>query len=127
MAHTVRFTENFTVNLDAIRDYLDAQALLHTQERGRHFDELMEHLFDRVIPNLEQFPQIGRDFLNEAPSSDEGRALLARVRKRAKSTEVREYIIAEYLILYAVRKTTVFLLSIRHHQQLSFDLKGHWT
>ena len=30
------------------------------------------------------------------------------------------------LVLYAVRSTNVHLPSIKHHRQLSFDLKGHW-
>ena len=41
-------------------------------------------------------------------------------------TQVREYIASDYLVLYAVRKSTVYLLSIRHHRQLSFDLREHW-
>ena len=34
----------------------------------------------------------------------------------------------DYLILYAERKTcaTVYLLSIRHHRQLSFDFASLW-
>lgn len=32
----------------------------------------------------------------------------------------------DYLILYAVTDPVVYLLSIRHHRQLSFDFARHW-
>lgn len=121
MAHTVRFTENFTNNLDSIRDYFAAQ------EAEPLFEQLLDRLFEELVPNLERFPRLGRSFLDLEPNSDEGKALLARLKEHAgKETEIREYIASDYLILYANRKSTVFLLAIRHHLQLSFDLKGHW-
>ena len=46
--------------------------------------------------------------------------------KIGKNTEIREYIADEYLLLYAARDAVVFLLAIRHHRQLSFDLRVHW-
>lgn len=42
-----------------------------------------------------------------------------------KNTRLREYISGDYLVLYAVRGDNLYLLSIKHHRQLSFDLKGH--
>ncbi len=44
-----------------------------------------------------------------------------------KNTSMREYISGDYLMLYAVRGDDLYLLSIKHHRQLSFDLKGHWN
>ena len=121
MAHTVRFTENFANNLDSIRDYFAVQ------EAESLFEQLLDRLFEEFVPNLGRFARMGRSFLDVEPNSDEGRALLARLRERAgKEMEIREYIAGDYLILYAIRKSTVFLLAIRHHLQLSFDLKGHW-
>jgi len=121
VAHTVRFTENFANNLDSIRDYFAVQ------EAESLFEQLLDRLFEEFVPNLGRFPRMGRSFLDVEPNSDEGRALLARLRERAgKEMEIREYIAGDYLILYAIRKSTVFLLAIRHHLQLSFDLKGHW-
>ncbi len=32
----------------------------------------------------------------------------------------------DYLMLYALIGTTVYLLAIKHHRQLSFDLGAHW-
>ena len=46
--------------------------------------------------------------------------------KEGREREIREYITGEYLLLYLVGDSTVSLLSIRHHRQLSFDLRAHW-
>ena len=41
---------------------------------------------------------------------------------------LREYLHGDYLMLYTVidETETVYLLSIRHHRQLSFDFAGLW-
>jgi len=44
----------------------------------------------------------------------------------AKSDDLREYIVDDYLFLYLLRATRVVFLSIKHHRQLSFDLKRFW-
>jgi len=49
-----------------------------------------------------------------------------RLNRRLGVASVREVIVDDYLVLYAVRSTNVHLPSIKHHRQLSFDLKGHW-
>jgi plasmid stabilization system protein ParE len=117
----VRITANFRQNLDSIREFLVEQ------ESSAGFGSLIERLFDDVILNLERFPKMGRDFLARVPLSDEGRAKLHALSvKIANKTEIREYITEEYLFLYGVRDSLVFLLSIRHHRQLSFDLRAHW-
>ena len=41
-------------------------------------------------------------------------------------SHVRQLIDGDYLILYLVRGDSVYLLAIKHHRQLSFDLMGHW-
>ncbi len=40
----------------------------------------------------------------------------------------REYLHGDYMMLYATveANATVFLPSIRHHRQLSFDFARHW-
>jgi len=121
MPARVRFTVNFQANLDSIRDFLDAAAA------PTEFDRLLGHLFEEIIPNLARFPDLGRDFAARVPKSTEGLAALAALRRKAgRDTALREYIAHDYLLLYSVRGGTVFLLSIRHHRQLSFDLRGHW-
>lgn len=122
MPAQVRVTANFEANLDSIRDFLLAE------QAASEFDRLLERLFEHIIPNLVRFPDMGRDFAALAPLSREGEAALRQLRRNAgRDTALREYITEDYLLLYAVRASTVFLLSIRHHRQLSFDLRGHWT
>lgn len=41
-------------------------------------------------------------------------------------TSLREYVMSHYLVLYVQVEDTLFLLSIKHHKQLSFDFEGHW-
>jgi ParE toxin of type II toxin-antitoxin system, parDE len=115
----IRIARNFDRNLDQIAGHLG--------EAVGAFDALLAHLFDAVIPNLERFPRVGVDFLGRTGRSTETRALKRRLLNLVpRSWELREYIAGDYLILYLVHATTVELLSIRHHLQLSFDLKGHW-
>ncbi|GHU18493.1 hypothetical protein FACS189475_04060 [Betaproteobacteria bacterium] len=44
------------------------------------------------------------------------------------SVSLRVYLHGDYLILYVLTDTdtTVYLLSIRHHRQLSFDFARFW-
>jgi hypothetical protein len=39
---------------------------------------------------------------------------------------VREYVAGDYLNLYVVIERVVYLLSIKHHRQLSFDFDRFW-
>jgi plasmid stabilization system protein ParE len=121
MPSRVRITANFQQNLDSIREFL------FDQESEAGFDSLIARLFEDMIPNLERFPKMGRDLLARDPLSDEGNAKLYALKmKSGKNTQIREYIADEYLLLYAIRDSVVFLLAIRHHRQLSFDLRTHW-
>lgn len=121
-ASTVRLTANCESNLDSIRTFLEEQAATAA------FLALLDDLFDRVLPNLERFPEIGIDFLARVPQSREGLARLSRLKERlGEQVRLRECIAGDYLILYAVRRSNLYLLAIKHHRQLSFDLKGHWT
>ena len=118
---TVRITRNFDKNLADIRRFLEEQ------EAPREFQSLLEQLFETVIPNLERFPGMGVDFLAKVPQSTEGLMRLETLKQRlGRNTSVREYISGDYLVLYALRGDSLYLLSIKHHRQLSFDLKEHW-
>jgi hypothetical protein len=118
----VRVTHNFEQNLADIRLFLEKQ------EAPQVYSALLERLFEMVIPNLERFPMMGVDFLSRHPQSAEGLARLENLRHRlGEKVSLREYITGDYLVLYAVRGRDVYLLSIKHHRQLSFDLKGHWV
>lgn len=117
----VRITRNFDKNLAGIRRFLEEQ------EAPREFQSLLERLFETVIPNLERFPDMGVDFMARLPQSTEGLLRLETLKQRlGKKASLREYISEDYLILYALRGDNIYLLSIKHHRQLSFDLKEHW-
>ena len=117
---TVRITRNVDTNLADIRRFLEEQ------QAPLAFWSLIEELFETVIPNLQRFPDMGMDFLAQAPLSTEGLMRLTTLKQRlGKNTRLREYISGDYLVLYAVRGADLYLLSIKHHRQLSFDLKGH--
>ena len=54
-------------------------------------------------------------------------ALKQQLRALDKNGQLREYVMTHYLVLYAVVGLHVNLLSVRHHRQLSFDLKTMWS
>ncbi|MDE1953157.1 MAG: type II toxin-antitoxin system RelE/ParE family toxin [Betaproteobacteria bacterium] len=122
--HTVKLTGNFERNLEGLETFLVKAEAPHA------FDALLDELTDTVIPNLESFPGMGRLFLERPARSVEVANGLARLAKQlgslAKDGEVREYVMTHYLLLYARIKGTVYLLSIRHQRQLSFDFEALW-
>jgi plasmid stabilization system protein ParE len=121
---SVYATRNFERNLESIRLYLEER---DKTEHPEAFDRLLELLFDTVIPNLEEFPRLGFDFLARTPQSVEGVLKLRAIQARlGEGTTIREYIIGDDIVLYAASSDRVDLLAIKHHKQLSFDLKGHW-
>lgn len=121
----VKLTGNFERNLGEIEAFLlEAGAI-------QAFDALVQELIDTVIPNLERFPGMGRLFLQRPAHSvelTEGMARLSRLlTSLAEDGELREYVMSHYLLLYARIKGTVYLLSIRHQRQLSFDFQALWS
>lgn len=122
---TVRFTANFERNL------ADVERFLTKANVPQAYDALLETLLDTVIPNLERFPDMGRPFLARSTRSVETAnavdALRARLSTLTTDTDaLREYILADYLVLYARIDGFLYLLAIRHHRQISFDFESHW-
>ncbi len=122
--HTVRLAANFERNLAEI------EALLMEVEAPWAFDALPDELAETTLPNLERFPGMGRLFLARPARSVEVANGIARLTAQlgalAKDGELREYVMAHYLLLYARIEGTVYLLSIRHQRQLSFDFQALW-
>lgn len=119
--HRVELTDSFLARLEAIETFpIEADA-------GTAFDDLLDDLRSLVIPNLARFPRIGRRYLDHLPQSAEAFGLLAAMPAGAADS-VREYLHGDYLMLYTVADelATVYLLTIRHHRQLSFDFAGLW-
>lgn len=114
------FTENFAKNLDALEEFLKL-------EGAKAFQRLLDRLFRQALPTLIRFPHAGRSFLHHQTRSLEAGRLLKRLeRLMGKENEIRELILGDYLILYLIRKRDLFFLSIKHHRQLSYDLKRFW-
>ena len=119
--YRVELTASFLERLDGI------EAFLTEADAAFAFDELLAELRATVIPNLARFPRIGRRYLDNPPQSAEALAQLATLPPGAAGA-LREYLHGDYLILYAAMDAAavVFLLSIRHHRQLSFDFARLW-
>ena len=123
--YRVELTESFLERLESIEVFLlEAGA-------GFAFDDLLTGLRATVIPNLRRFPRMGRRYLANPPQSVEALAHLAALPAGAPDA-LREYLHGDYLLLYSVvdasaqDRATVYLLSIRHHRQLSFDFARFW-
>ena len=123
--YRVELTASFLARLDAI------EVFLMEADAGFAFDALLAEIRATVIPNLRRFPRIGRRYLAHPPQSAEALAQLAALPKGAPDA-LREYLHGDYLLLYSVADAspqadaTVYLLSIRHHRQLSFDFVRLW-
>jgi hypothetical protein len=116
----VKLTANFEANLASIETFCAEADTPHS------YLGLLDVLVETLIPNLEQFPKMGRLLLSRPAQSVESRALIGRLTARLGRGEIREYLIDDHLILYALINDDVYLLSIKHHRQLSFDLESFW-
>lgn len=119
--YRVELTASFLERLDAV------EVFLLEAEASFAFDALLAELRATVIPNLGRFPRIGRHYLDNPPQSAEALAQLAALPAGA-ALALREYLHGDYLMLYTASEAdaTVYLLSIRHHRQLSFDFASLW-
>lgn len=123
--YKVELTASFLERLDSI------EAFLTDADAAHAFDDLLFELRETVIRNLRRFPRIGRRYLANPPQSAEALAQLALLPTGAPDA-LREYLHGDYVMLYTVvdastnTDATVYLLSIRHHRQLSFDFARLW-
>ena len=124
-SYRVELTASFLQRLDAV------EAFLLEADAGFAFDALLADLRAKVIPNLRRFPRMGRRYLANPPQSAEALAQLAALPAGAPDA-LREYLHGDYLLVYSVvdaspkAKPAVYLLSIRHHRELSFDFTRLW-
>jgi plasmid stabilization system protein ParE len=119
--YQVELTASFLERLEAIEAFLsEANAALA-------FDDLLAELRATMIPNLARFPRIGRRCVDNPPQSAEALAQLATL-PEGSANALREYLHGDYLMLYVAVEVnaSMYLLSIRHHRQLSFDFARHW-
>jgi hypothetical protein len=122
----IKLTANFERNL------ADIEQFLTEVDAPQVFDDLVDELLGTVLPNLERFPELGTPFFNRAVRSAEATNATAALRAKLADlvgtslTSLREYVMNHYLVLYVPVENTLYLLSIKHHKQLSFDFEGHW-
>ena len=119
----VKLTENFERNLEAI------EAFWIERELAEGYDRLLDDLTETVVANLELFPEMGPPLLSRKATSVEEASKQGQLKHRLArfaDGELREYVLQEYLVLYAHLDETIYLLSIRHHRQLSFDFAHLW-
>ena len=121
----VKLTSRFEQNLGEI------EAFLAQMDAPRQFDALLDELTDTVIPNLQRFPRAGRSFLDRPTYSLEAANGVAKLSEQLRQIgpdgDLREYPMSHYLVLYAHVGSAVYLLSIRHQRQISFDFPALWN
>ncbi len=121
----IKLTDNFETNLEAIEIFWDECQF------PPGYDRLLDELEQTIIPNLERFPMIGRPFISLQPDSVEAAHLQDKLHKKLADigvdNDVRQYTIENYLVLYAIIHDVIYLLSIKHNKQLSFDFTHLWT
>lgn len=126
----VRYTANFEANLQSI------EAFWTKNEFPRDYDRLLDELLDTVVTNLERHLRMGRAFMSRQPESIEAQKLHEKLQAKMASHEqradMREYVTTEYLVLYAIlqatanKPSTLYLVSLKQHKQLSFDFGRLW-
>ena len=119
--YRVELTASVLERLASIEDFLAEADAPHA------YDALLAALRETVIPNLRRFPRMGRRYLDQPPQSAEAIAQLGLLPAGA-ADGLRVLGSGDYLILYAEENkgSTLYLLSIRHHRQLSFDFARLW-
>ncbi len=72
------------------------------------------------LARLSSRPGLGRPFQpsREAPQA---RALIRHIAARLRTDDVRELVGGEHLVLYAVTKTHVYQLSLRHQLEAGYE------
>jgi hypothetical protein len=116
-------TDNYRGNLDSIETYWED--CLFPAGHGR----LLTELASTTLVHLPNHPRMGRNFLQRQPASVDAatraqkiNALLRTLDTDTARAEVREYVMTDYLLLYALVGDVIYLLAIKHHKQLSFDI-----
>lgn len=118
----IRSTANFSANLDSIEAFWDAC------EFPEGHGKLLAELASSTLAHLQNHPRMGRDFLRRQSESIDAQARLQKLRTQGATTlnaEIREYVMSDYLLLYALADDVIHLLAIKHHKQLSFDINTY--
>ena len=83
-------------------------------EHTSGFERAIAKLQDDVLPLLRQHPSVGRLY-------GPGRPIIEKIVSRLGDGVLREALIDEYVMLYLVSARQIFLLSLRHGRELTYD------
>lgn len=119
---SIEIAESFSHSLDDVEEFL----LLQDPESAlRRFERFQTELF-AFIERIRAYPRIGRPFnlalYDESNESlrDLNRVVAALV--AAGMTEAREYVLHEYVLLYAHSDVRAVLISVKHQRELGYDV-----
>ena len=119
----IRETANYAANLDDIETYWDDCDFPESNEK------MLKELATTTLANLQNHPRMGRNFLQRQATSIRAKTraqklqtLLRTLNTDTENAEIREYVMTDYLLLYALTGDTIYLLAIKHHKQLAFDI-----
>ena len=76
-----------------------------------------------VIPHLTLLEEAGRGIADLAA----GKTVSLKALKARQTDDVREFVVDDYLALYLLRGREIIFLAIKHHRQISFDLRRFWA
>ena len=114
----VHVTPNFEDNLAQIEVYWD------DNQFSAGYDRLLSELLETTVPMLGQYPRLGRPFFSRAAQTQQAKTKELALRKKltalAEDGEIREYVMTNYTVLYALIAQDIYLLAIKHHKQLAF-------
>jgi len=114
----IALAASFERNFEAMRLFLE-----QNEAPPSVYDEAVNAIVGRLFPLLEDHPRAGRDWLLNPPPTESGQLLQQRVLARLEGRrELREFVLDQLLVLYAIEGNTVTLLTVRHYRQLGFDL-----
>jgi hypothetical protein len=116
----IRFTSNFEDNLAQIEAYWD------DNQFPAGYDRLLDELTDTTLLTLEQHPRLGRPFFDRLPFTVHAKKKAQMLKKQLEAfspeAELREYVMTDYTVLYALISKDLYLLAIKHHKQLTFQI-----
>ena len=102
--------------LESAQDFLFDAGAVAAAER------LSDAALVRVAERLEAFPRIGRDFMARTPTTEQAHVLWTMLQDALGSgIELRELLVGDYLVLYAIGEEFLYLLTLRHHRQDGFN------
>ncbi|MBN3851700.1 hypothetical protein G3N58_33650 [Paraburkholderia sp. Ac-20342] len=115
----VEAAPNFLVTLDEARRFLVEQDV---DTASRRFARLQAELVE-MVQMLGWSPGCGRHVRFLAARSAQARLRLARVQRLAAEAalpDLREFVLEQYVVLYAHSSERVALLAIKHQRQLTY-------